>query len=87
MKKRDIVGTLKAECPVSLLCQVLDMERSTYYYQATEDDDLSLLVLIEDVIRQFPTYGYRRITAQLRREGLDEDGPPGLDEDGPPGQS
>jgi transposase InsO family protein len=72
VKKRDIVGTLKAEYPVSLLCQVLDMERSTYYYQATEDDDLSLLVLIEAVIRQFPTYGYRRITAQLRREGLDE---------------
>ena len=72
MKKRNIVGKLEAEYPVSLLCQVLDMERSTYYYQATDDDDLSLLVLIEDVIRRFPTYGYRRITAQLRRESPDE---------------
>jgi len=54
---------------VNLLCQVLDMERSTYYYQPTEKDDLNLLILIEDVIRRFPTYGYRRIAEQLQREG------------------
>ena len=32
-------------------------------------DDLAVLTGIEDVLLRFPTYGYRRITAQLRREG------------------
>jgi transposase InsO family protein len=30
---------------------------------------LEVLSLIEDVLLRFPTYGYRRVTAQLRREG------------------
>ena len=54
---------------MQLLCQVLDLAPSTYYYQAGGQDDLSLLVAIEDVARRFPTYGYRRMTVQLRREG------------------
>ena len=69
MTKRHIVGELRAEYPVSLLCEVLGIEHSTYYYQATAQIDLNLLVQIEDVIRRFPIYGYRRITEQLQREG------------------
>lgn len=69
MIRRQIVDTLREEFPVQLLCQVVGLAPSTYYYQPQESDDLSLLAQISAVLRRFPTYGYRRVTAQLHREG------------------
>ena len=69
MTKRQVVTALRDTYPVQMLCEIVELASSTYYYQPTGQDDLSLLVLIEDVIRRFPTYGYRRVTAQLGREG------------------
>jgi len=69
MTKRQVVTALRDTYPVQMLCEIVELGSSTYYYQPTGQDDLSLLVLIEDVIRRFPTYGYRRVTAQLGREG------------------
>jgi len=66
--KRQMVSALRVEYPVHVLCQVLDLAPSTYYYRSDEPDDLSLLAAIEGVVQRFPTYGYRRVTAQLRRE-------------------
>jgi transposase InsO family protein len=51
-----------------MLCEILDLAPSTYYYSPQGGDDLSLLSWIEDVLLRFPTYGYRRVTEQLRRE-------------------
>lgn len=53
--------------PVAVVCQVLGLSRSTYYYPAQEPDDEGLRLAIEDVVREFPKYGSRRVTAQLRR--------------------
>lgn len=53
--------------PVAALCRLLDLSRSTYYYQASEADDSSLRGAMETIAAEFPTYGSRRITAQLRR--------------------
>lgn len=69
MIKRQIVDALRDAFPVQLVCQVLDLAPSTYYYQPRGTDDLSVLVAIEDVLQRFPVYGYRRVTAQLHREG------------------
>ena len=55
--------------PTRLLCRVLDVAPSSYYYVPIGRDDLTLLELIEGVLLRFPTYGYRRVTAQLHREG------------------
>jgi transposase InsO family protein len=66
--KRQVVEALRDTSPVQLLCQVLDLAPSTYYYQPRGTDDLSLLVAIEDVLQRFPVYGYRRVTEQLGRE-------------------
>lgn len=55
--------------PVRLLCRVLNVMPSAYYYVPQGRDDLAVLSLIEDVLLRCPTYGYRRVTAQLRREG------------------
>lgn len=45
--------------------------RSTYYYQCREDDDAQTKKAIEEVLMEFPTYGYRRVTKQLQRQGKD----------------
>ena len=53
--------------PVAALCKLFGLSRSTYYYQASEADDSSLRAAMETIAAEFPTYGSRRITAQLRR--------------------
>jgi transposase InsO family protein len=60
---------LCATYPVQQLAGLLGVARSSYYYQASGDDDLALLSRIEDVLADFPTYGYRRVTAELARRG------------------
>lgn len=55
--------------PVDLVCQMLEIPRSTYYYRPKPRDDSALKAAIEGVVADWPTYGYRRVTAQLRREG------------------
>lgn len=54
--------------PVQTVCQVLGLPRSSYYYQAREKVDQAVRAAIEEVALQWPTYGYRRIAQQLRRE-------------------
>jgi putative transposase len=60
---------LAAEYPVSLACGILGYPRSSYYYQAREPEDQALQEALTQVAATWPTYGYRRITIQLRREG------------------
>lgn len=60
---------LVREFPVTVVCQTLSYPRSLYYYQSRGRDDQTLKEVIEEVAGRWPTYGYRRITAQLRREG------------------
>jgi putative transposase len=53
--------------PPGMACHVLDLPRSTYYYQAQVKQENDLKEAIQSVAGQFPTYGTRRITHQLRR--------------------
>ena len=65
-----MVRQLASEYPVSLLCEVLAVARSTVYYQPqAHSDDAELLAAIERLLMRWPFYGYRRVTAQLKREG------------------
>ena len=67
--------TLAKDYPVSQVCQALDLARSSYYYGAQEEkDDPELNKALLHVAETWPTYGYRRVTAQLRREGWDVNG-------------
>jgi transposase InsO family protein len=63
-----VIEMLSQNYPVALVCEVLGCARSTYYYQAEPPDDAELKAAIEAVAAEWPTYGYRRITAQLRRQ-------------------
>jgi putative transposase len=64
-----MMQTLSTTYPVQQLAGLLGVPRSSYYYQAVGDDDLGLLSRIEDVLADFPTYGYRRVTVELARRG------------------
>lgn len=46
---------------------MIGLAHSSYYYEAREKDEASVLQAIEEIARQFPTYGSRRIAAMLRR--------------------
>ncbi len=55
--------------PVSVLCEVLDCARSSYYHRPLPSPDAGLRHALQEVAAAWPRYGYRRITHQLRREG------------------
>jgi transposase InsO family protein len=57
--------------PISLVCQVLALARSTYYYPALCSEDEPLSTELKRVAAEWPTYGYRRLTQQLKREGIE----------------
>ena len=59
---------LAQEHPVTVACKVLEVTRSSYYYRPTESaDEAKLKEAIKETAAEWPTYGYRRITEQLRR--------------------
>ena len=49
----------------------MGIPRSTYYYKPKKNPpDIELAERIEQIALVFPSYGYRRITAELKRQGL-----------------
>jgi transposase InsO family protein len=65
-----MIRRLKEVYPVQKACQVLDYPRSSYYYDSVEKDaGQRLIQAIQTAAGEWPTYGYRRITAQLNRQG------------------
>ena len=67
-----IVDQMRAEYPIQVICDVIGYSRSRYYYQPRTDKESkeeALKRAIANVAGRYPTYGYRRITKQLQREG------------------
>jgi transposase InsO family protein len=64
------VKQLSQEYPLSMVCQVLEVPRSSVYYQkvAVKRED-GIKREIAQLAAEHPTYGYRRITAMLHRGG------------------
>lgn len=60
---------LATDYPVTLVCKVLGCSRSSYYYREQVAVDDSLQDAILAVAAEWPTYGYRRMSAELRRRG------------------
>ena len=53
--------------PVAALCRLLEVPRSRYYYAPAARADETVGQAVQAVAAKFPTYGSRRIAAQLRR--------------------
>jgi transposase InsO family protein len=62
------VTALAPEYGVALMCELVELERSTYYYHPAVEDDHALRTAILDVAARFPRYAYPRVYAQLKRE-------------------
>jgi len=57
---------------IATVCQVLGYPRSQVYYRSQlGEDENDLKGTILTLAGQHPTYGYRRITAMLKRQGYD----------------
>ena len=50
----------------------MGIARSTYYYKpkGNKPPDMDLAEAIEKIALDFPSYGYRRITAELHRQKI-----------------
>lgn len=60
---------LAKDYPIRLVCRLLDVPRSSIYYaaQPAPDADAMFKTVLLDLAAQWPTYGYRRLTAMMRR--------------------
>lgn len=57
--------------PIRLVCRLLGVPRSSVYYvaQPIPDDEAMYKSALLDLAGEWPTYGYRRLTAMMRRLG------------------
>jgi len=53
--------------PIEQACELVELPRSTYSYHSHKADQSQLEQVMEQVVGQFPLYGTRRVTHQLRR--------------------
>lgn len=54
-------------CSVKIACDCMGISCSTYYYRSHRLEEGQLGADVETVARQYPKYGTRRVTHQLRR--------------------
>ena len=60
--------------PATKACNALEVSKSAYYKwknkEPVANTDKDILPVINDIAREFPKYGYRRITKELHRRGF-----------------
>lgn len=57
------------EFSIPLLCDVIGLARSSFYYKSQRSDDSELRSDIEGVCLRYTRYGYRRVLGRLQRKG------------------
>jgi len=58
---------LQSHFTIARSCDALDLARSAFYYTSTATEDADLRDAMENIALAYPRYGYRRMTAELRR--------------------
>ena len=65
-----MIEALRTDYSARQICEVLGFHRSTLYYAPKSDPSEEVLrAEIETLALRYPTYGYRRITKLLKRQG------------------
>jgi putative transposase len=71
-----VIATYQLEHPeltLQRLCEVLSVSRSWFYDRPIsllpDEEETRLRDKIERIVLEFPGYGYRRVTAELRDQG------------------
>jgi len=72
-QKRQLVEPGHSQISLRRQCELLGLNRASYYYQAASESalNLKLMRLIDDHYLKMPFYGWPRMTAHLRRLGYD----------------
>jgi len=60
---------LREQFKTQTLCDVLGVPRSSAYYQPQPSEDRLVRDALIELAGQWPTYGYRRLTVMLKRQG------------------
>ena len=69
-QRRQVVMKLADTYPIRVICRLLDVPRSSVYYHAQPAiDDAMLKTALLDLAAEWPCYGYRRLTAMMKRLG------------------
>lgn len=70
--RRTLVERANRELPLSTQARLLSVSRSSLYYRPTPPsaEEIALKHRIDAIFTECPFYGSRRITAELRREGM-----------------
>ena len=68
--KRCLVRKHQAKFGTTLLCNLLQMTRSSFYYAAVAEADDGVRAAVVKIAEEFPRYGYRMIRGELRRRGF-----------------
>jgi putative transposase len=55
--------------PKAVVCRVLGVARSSLYHQPNSVQNEAWETAMQEICAEFPCYGYRRVTAELRRRG------------------
>jgi len=68
---RGLIEPSNNEISISRQCSLINLPRSSWYYQAKEIaiDDILLMHKIDRVYTRYPFYGSPRITVELKRQG------------------
>jgi len=71
-ERKELLDT-KLNISVNKQCKLLGISKSSLYYQPIKpfgtDSKIKLLDAINNIYSDFPSYGYRRITKQLQKDG------------------
>lgn len=66
-----MIETTHPEISIRRQCELIGLNRSSYYYQPASETDfnLKMMRLIDEQYMKTPYYGYPKMTAHLRRVG------------------
>lgn len=67
----EMISKLNKDLSIVRQCRLLNINRASFYYEPVlnGEDTINLMNEIQDIWERHPFYGYRRITATLRRAG------------------
>ena len=72
-KERKSLLDTKLELSLNRQCSLLKISKSSLYYEPVKpfstSREIKLLNRIDDIYEEFPSYGYRRMSKQLQRDG------------------
>lgn len=70
--RRDMLEPNHPELSIRRQCELLGINRSSYYYEAVpvDDETLNLMRVVDEVYTQYPFFGTRQMISYLQRQNI-----------------